>query len=318
MMKQAKHILFGLLLLAATAFTVSCNSILGDDNIAAPQDGTMKLAFARSGESSSPTSGFLIFWKETMGDFVTAEIDDLNAYQITKYNTGELYPKEGTEVSATGFSPANMQLTDDYQTLSLPTGTTAGTLDVCTAGIIIKGSYYRPFGETMRFEHTLTKVTFSVKRDETMVGSRDVSNITVTIPTDYLATQWTWNDEKYTASQANKASSALDFTHPNIIKETDTDQIGTAYLMLPTDNAGKLKQIRVQANITPIESTTVENRIDKTIPIQLNEVNGTPVSNAQPGEAYTVIINFQQNSFTLEARQNDWEKGGLIYIPVKP
>ena len=317
-MKQTKHILFYLSLLAVTALT-GCDSVLGDDDSTGSQGGTMELSFTRSGESSSFTSGFLIFWKEKMDDFFTTEVSDLTAYSTTKYNTGEPYPKEGTQISATGFSPANMNLSKDYQTLALPENSKPGTLDVCVASKVITGNYYSIFSEKMTFEHTLTKVTFSVQRDETMVGSRDVNNIKVTIPTTYLPTQWIWNNTKYIANQSVHANTALEFAHPSIIVGTNTDMIGIAYLMLPTNNNGQLAGINIQADITPIESATVEKRINQTVPVQLYEKeNSEPVSTANPGEAYEIIIKFQQNSFTLVARQSDWEKGGLIYVPVKP
>ncbi len=319
MMKQTKHILFSLSLLAATALLAACNSVLGDDDIVSNQGGTMQLAFTRSGESSSPDSGFLIFWKTTMKDFFTAEVDDVTKYGSTKFNTGEPYPKDGTQVSATGFSPANMGLSDDYQTLTLPASTVPGTLDVCAAAKVIKGSYYNIFNEAMSFQHTLTKVTFSVQRDETMVGSRDVGNITISIPRNYLPTRWKWNENQYAADLTAPANAALAFTHPGIIKETKTDEIGTAYLMLPANNNGQLADIRVQADISLIESATVETEIDRTLDVPLHEKdNATQVDKAYPGESYEIVVKFQQNSFTLIARRSDWVNGGLIYVPVKP
>lgn len=321
MMKQTKHILFGLSLLAATAFTTSCESVLGDDELA-QSDGNMELTFTRSGDSNSPTSGTLVFWKATMGDFFYREIDNLNDWSETKYNTGEPYPKNGALVQATGFSPASMQAWEvsgkSFNKLTLPDGATPGTVDVCTAEKIITGSYYKIFSETMRFEHTLTKITFKVQRDQTMVGSRDVKNIRITIPTKHLVTEWNWNEAKYVANDSQDAESTLSFAHPEIIHDTNTDAMGEAYLGLTTSNNGLLQDIQIEADILPIESTTVENHIDQTIDIPLNDASGNQVENALPGEAYEIIIKFQQNSFTLEARQSDWEKGGIIYVPVKP
>lgn len=322
-MKQKIHIPFSLAFLAITTLT-ACNSVLGDNDIVKKQGENIELAFTRSGESSSATSGSLIFWKERMGDAFTftAEVNDLTAYETIKFNTGVPYPKDGAEVSATGFSPASMQLSDDYQKLSLPPGTVPGTLDVCTASEVIQGNYYRTFNRTMEFGHTLTRITFFAERDHTMEGSRNVSNIKVTIPTNLLAFRWTWDGTRYSAEQGATPVTPLTplvFTHPDIIVSTNTDEMGTAYLMLPTGNTGVLKGIRIEADITPIKETEVEKTIDTTMAIQLyTGDNATPVSTALPGEAYEIAIKFQQNSFTLIARQNDWENGGLIYVPVKP
>lgn len=323
-MKQIKHTILGILLLTPAILT-SCISILGDEDIQEGQD-TMEVEFARSSENASPNSGLLIFWQKVLGDFFTAEIEDLETYKSTKFNTGEAYPKDNSMVYATGFSPMDMQYSSNYETLEIPIGSKAGTVDVCTASKKINGNYAVPFNETMSFKHTLTKVTFLAKRHETMKGSKNVDNIKITIPSasKYLPTNWKWdvNEGIYKVNNAVWSNTDLVFEHPNIIFETNTDKVGTAYIMLPIDNNGTLKNINIKADITPVESTVVENHIDITLPeIQLYEdINGTiEVSNAKAGEAYEILIVFQQNSFTLIARQqDDWEKGGLIYVPVKP
>lgn len=317
-MKQTKQLFFYLSLLMACLLT-GCDSVLGDDDITGNGDGSMQLAFTRSGESTSATSGFLIFWKQSFGDFFTAEVGDLNAYESTKFNTGEPYPKDNTLVNATGFSPAAMQHSSDFATLTLPDGTAPGTLDVCSASKIIQGSYRNPFSQTMTFGHTLTKVTFMAQRDVTMVDSKDVKNIQVTVPASYLPTRWIWNNAKYVADHSANAAAPLSFSLNETLVSTNLTKVGVAYLMLPAQNGGMLNDINIQADIIPIESTIVEKRIDQTVPAQLYEANNTtPVVNAEPGDAYEIIIKFQQNSFTLQARQSDWENGGLIYVPVKP
>lgn len=322
MMKQTKHILFGLSLFAATAFITSCNSVLGDDDINNKESGTMELTFTRSGESSSSTSGFLIFWKNAMDDFFTTEVADLNAYQTVKYNTGEPYPKEGTEVSATGFSPANMQLSTDYQTLSLPAGTTAGTLDVCAAKKIIKGSYHNVFEERMEFEHTLTKVTFYAQRDYTMEGNQLVNNIQVTIPGNYLATTWQWNGTlgKYAASATDNTNLISDKSEALTEIEKEYNII-ECYLKLPANNGGVLRNITMEADVRKVGETSdqAKHKTWELESIQLYEEDGkTPVTNAAAGDAYQVVFNFNHDSFSLQAIKKPWEKGGLITVPIDP
>lgn len=315
-MKQTKHILFSLSLLA-TSLLAGCDSVLGTDDIIGNNGDTMEVAFTRSGEGSSATSGFLIFWEKNFADFFTTEVSDLNAYQSTKYNTGKPYPKNG-KVQATGFSPANMKHTNDYKTLTLPDGTTPGTLDVCTASEIIEGAFNSPFSKTMTFGHTLTKVTFAVQRDGSMEHSKDVRDVIITIPASYLPTQWVWNGKQYEANQNVHAKNSLKLSH-ELIEGLESHIVATTYLMLPTVNGGKLNNLRVQAEIIPNGSTTGGKILDQTMDAQLYEANNSgPVDNAAPGDAYEILIKFQQNSFTLEARQSDWEKGGLIYVPVKP
>lgn len=321
MMKQMKHIIFSILFMT-TVFLTGCDSILGDENAITNPQATMEVDVMGVSESSG-VSGTLIFWKKEMNDFFIDQIANLNEFKDTKYNTGESYPIDNSEVSATGFSPANMQYSKaaKYQTLTLPAGSKPGTIDVCAATTIINGRYTAPFNEKLSFEHTLTKITFYAQRHETMVGSRNVRNIIITVPKSYVPTQWDWNADKYAVNYTKNATEDLKFEHPSILFETSTEKIGVAYLMLPTNNKGVLENINVKAEIIPIYGTTVETTIDTTLPIiQLYDTDSkTEIDHAEPGEAYEIVVSFQQNSFTLIARQqDDWEKGGLIYVPVKP
>lgn len=321
-MKQTRHALYNTLFLLATVLT-GCTKDAEDTAIAKVHE-TIEVGFTRTTGNTSPVSGLLIFWQNNPGDLFTAEIANLNDYGTTKFNTGESYPEDKSTIHATGISPLTMEYTGDFQTLKLPEGTKAGTLDVCATSTI-DGNYISPFNAPITFEHTLTKVTFYAERHTTMVGSRNVGDINITVPaaSHYLPTQWIWNaaDKKYEADHRVYDGNDLVFNFPGTLFETETQEIGTAYLMLPVNNSGQLENIHITADITPIESTEIENTINTTLPtIQLYAVdNKTAVTIAKPGEAYEILIVFQQNSFTLIARQqNDWERGGLIYVPVKP
>ncbi|WP_455585288.1 hypothetical protein [Bacteroides sp.] len=322
-MKQIKNIIFCLPFLMSIGFLTGCDSVLGDDDNMVKGGETMEMGFTRSSESASPSAGFLIFWKQNLNDFFTASVEDLKAYKAEKYNTGEAYPEDNTTVHATGFSPLHMQLSEDYQTLTLPLDAKPGETDVCVATEKINGSYTAPFSQTMTFEHTLTKVTFYAQRDRTMEGFRNVGNIQITIPAEsrYLPIQWKWDETagKYKVGSST-ANTDLILSHPGILFEMETEEVGTAYLMLPANNYGLLKNINITADITRIGEIEAENQINETPEkIQLHDENGNEIVNAKAGEAYTIEIVFQQNSFTLIARQqDDWEKGGLIYVPVKP
>lgn len=323
-MKQTKHILFYLSLLAVTTL-IGCDSVLDDDDSTGNQGGTMELSFTRSGESSSFTSGFLIFWKEKMDDFFTTEVSDLTAYSTTKYNTGEPYPKEGTKIFATGFSPANMNLSTDYQTLGLPENSKPGTLDVCAAAKAIQGNYYSTFNEAMTFEHTLTKIVFKAKRNYTMEGNRLVNNIKVTIPRNFLPVQWQWNHtkRKYEADLKTPATTEYAPIMKEALTEIDKEYIiAECYLMLPTGNNGYLQNIKMEADLRKVgaTSTEVEHKTwDLSEGIPLYEEDGqTLVEEALKGEAYEIVFNFTNDSFILQAYKQPWEQGGLITIPIDP
>ena len=322
-MKQRKYTIFSLLFLT-TAIFISCDSVLEDEYTISNEQKQIEVRFAKSsqdGSSFTSASGVLIFWKNTLDDFFQSKIDDLAQYSNSKYNTGKSYPNDYSTVFATGYSPADMQNSSDFQVISLP-NKSSGITDVCVAEKVISGSQTSLFHETMEFEHTLTKVYFTVQRDKTMEGSRDVRNITINIPKSYLPIEWNYDtkDNKYKINYKKTATDNLQFTHSDIIHSTGTEELGTAYLMLPTNNEGKLNNLHLTAEILLIDETQIERKIDSPLDIQLYEQdNVSPISNAKPGEAYEVCFQFQQNSFTLIARQLDnWEKGGLIYVPVKP
>lgn len=325
-MKQLKHTLFAILFLSAAIFN-SCNTILDDaDNIPTEQE-QIQVGITRA---AGTYSGRLLFWTGayTMtSPWLVEELSDLNAYESTKYNTGEYYPSNNSIVYATGYSPSPSLSSDistsDNLTLTLPAGR-AGFVDVCTAAGIITGSRSTPFSARMEFEHTLTKIHFTVERDPTMEGIRDVKNIILTIPKKYLPTTWTWNGSVYEVDYSEPATTDLTLTHPDIIigtgkREDFIEGEGIVYLMLPTGNTGKLEDIVVTADILLSSSTGVDRQINETITIPLYDENGDQLTgDALPGEAYTVSFNFKQDSFTLIARAQSWEPGGLIYLPVNP
>ena len=322
MMIQIKQTLYSTLFLVS-AILNGCTKG-AEDTAFAKKHEAIEVGFTRTTGNSSTVSALLIFWQSTPGDLFTAEIANLNDYRNSKYNTGEAYPEDKSTIHATGISPMTMKYSEGFQTLNLPEGTKAGTLDVCATSSI-DGNSISPFNAPMIFEHTLTKVKFYAERHKTMVGSRNVGNINITVPaaSQYLPTQWIWNAtyKKYEADPHVYDKTDLVFNFPGTLFETETQEIGTAYLMLPVNNTGQLENIQISAEITPIASTEVENMIQTTLPaIQLYKVdNKTAVSVAKPGEAYEILVVFQQNSFTLTARQQeDWDRGGLIYVPVKP
>lgn len=324
-MKLIKLTIFGALMLTTISFS-GCNDMLEDEN-ATFGHGKIEVGFTRSSNgasiSSTSTSGCLVFWQKDFGDFHIAEVDNLESYNIDKdkFNTGKEYPKDNSTVYATGYSPASMERTSNAETITLSEDH-SGKTDVCVASGKIEGKRSVPFNAEMTFEHTLTKIYFTVERHSTMVGIRDVRNITATIPNAYLPIEWNWESStgKYVLNGSKTAKDDLIFTHPDIINATNTEELGTAYLMMPTGkNDGTLKDIRLTADLLLTTSSKVERTIDEKMNIQLYDEDGAKVSEIKPGEAYIVNILFQQNTFTLTARQlNKWEQGGLIYVPIKP
>lgn len=322
-MKLIKLTIFGALMLTTISFS-GCNDMLEDEN-ATFGNGKIEVGFTRSSNgasiSSTSTSGCLVFWQKDFGDFHIAEVDNLESYNKDKFNTGKEYPKDNSTVYATGYSPASMGRTSNAETITLSEDH-SGKTDVCVASKEIDGKRSVPFYTEMTFEHTLTKIYFTVERHSTMVGIRDVRNITATIPNAYLPIEWNWksNTGKYVLNSSKTAKDNLILTHPDIINATKTEELGTAYLMIPPGKSdGTLKDIRLTADLLLTTSSKVERTIDEKMNIQLYDENGAKATEIKPGEAYSVNILFQQNTFTLTARQlKKWEQGGLIYVPIKP
>ncbi len=295
-----------------------------DDNIIKSQE-EMEVKVINSTESTSSNSGLLIFREGNQSYFFNAVVNNLETGTIQRYNTGESYPKNNTVVSVTGISPADMQSVPNYQEFTLPSGAEAGTIDVCVSNKI-NGSYISPFNDLITFKHSLTKVTFKAKRDYTMEQNKLVNNVKVTIPVTYLPTTWQWNSssEVYEIKTTELAASPLAPIHSDVLAIINTEYIiKECYLMLPPENKGILKGLKLEADLRKPSETSVEaehKTWELTGGIQLYEdADGQiAINEAIAGEAYEVVFNFTNDSFTLEARKQPWTKGGLITIPIDP
>lgn len=318
----------GILLLPGICFT-ACETVLGDDLTIASAN-TIQFSINRSGTELNATGdavpGKVIFWTTDFSSpYHTADIDNLNAYSTTKYNTGKAYPTDGSIVSAAGYSPAGSKInpSNSNKTLRI-TNTSAGLTDVCTSQTIIQGSLNTPFNQILKFNHTLTKITFKAMRDYTMQNNRLVNNVQITIPVSYLPTIWQWNGEtgQYEVQSTPVAINPLAPKYGDTLLDIDTEYvIIECYLMLPSDNQGIITGLKLEADLRRVSSTSTEvehktwNLIEG---IQLNDEAGNPVTQAKAGEAYSVIFKFSNDSFTLKARKQPWSSGGLITIPIAP
>lgn len=309
----------------------SCITILDDDNVTTAEN-TIQLSTTRGTETgatsdngSNAASGRVFFWTTDLGNpYHTADIDNLNAYNTSKYNTGKPYPADGSMVSATGYSPISGEITcsNSNKTLTI-NNAAAGLMDICTSQTI-QGSMNAVFDKVLVFDHTLTKITFKAMRDYTMENNRSVYNVQVTIPTQYLPTTWEWNGDngKYEVTSNILATKSLSLKYGDPLLDVDTEYIiAECYLMLPTENTGILTDITLEADLRKVgeTSTEAEHKTWK-LPegIQLNNADGSAIKKAEAGEAYEVIFRFSNDSFTLEARKQPWATGGLITIPIDP
>lgn len=315
-------------LLLSTCFT-ACETVLDDDSIV-DSESTIQFSMTRGGTELNVTdnvvSGRVFFWTTDFNNpYHTADIENLNAYNTTKFNTGKVYPADGSIVSAAGYSPISNEIDISNQNRTLKiTNTSAGLTDVCTSQTTIQGSLNTPFSQTLEFNHTLTKISFKAMRDYTMQNNRLVNNVQVTIPVNYLPTTWLWNNanNKYEVQSTPVATNPLAPKYSDVLIDTDTEYIITeCYLMLPSDNKGIITGLKLEADLRKVgeTSTEAEHKTWELIEgIQLNDENGRPVTKAEAGEAYSVVFKFSNDSFTLEARKQPWTAGGLITIPIAP
>lgn len=317
-----KYTIFSIIFMVIMALT-SCYKVQDDSIIKSQEE--MEVGVINSTESTSSNSGLLIFRKGDQSYFFNATVKNLETGKIQKYNTGESYPKNNTTVSVTGISPADMQASSNYQEFTLPNGAEAGTIDVCVSNKM-SGSYISPFEGLITFKHSLTKVTFKAKRDYTMEQNKLVNNVKVTIPVAYLPTTWQWNNvsEVYEIKTTELATSPLAPIHGDALANINTEYIiKECYLMLPPGNRGILNGLKLEADLRKPSETSVEaehKTWELTEGVQLYEdENGkVAVDEAIAGDAYEVVFNFTNDSFTLEARKQPWTKGGLITIPIDP
>lgn len=293
-------------------------------------------------DNVTATPGYVFLWPETSDTYkfenpqYKYDFDNLNAYQTTKYSTGQPYPDGGVIMNATGYSPIDgITRSLDNKTLTIGDATNGGLIDVCASNTIA-GSSQAPFNETMTFDHTLTRIQFYVQSDKTMEGTWNITKVDLTLPAKYLANKWIWDSTNAIYAVDGTSTSASN----NIIDWTKgIEAIGTSYLvketylMLNSTNAkdGKLTglQLSVERHSaannpqypTPVVQTLTWN-LDSELAtggIQLFEKDGvTKVTDPKPGESYIVLFTFSNNTFKLTATKNPWQQGGLITIPVNP
>lgn len=329
----------GVLLIAATCLT-GCNSVTDDGdgveitlNTTRNDNSTFSKVVSKADADNVP--GRVLFWKasQVFGtvDFLYfySDIDNLAGYSTTKYNTGQTYPSDGTLVYAAGYSPVKtITASTDYKTLTVA-DVNAGTVDVLTSSVPIQGSKNNEFSGDLTFDHTLTKITFKAQFDYTMYQIRQIENIRVDVPNNYLPVQWGWNttNNKYEVqSTVLKSTSVnngiLQLQHPAALASQDlAEEIGTCYLNLPSGNVGKLKGIALTIDLYKYGSTTslAKDQKYENITIQLAGVDGEYLTtDAVAGQSYEVIFKFSNDNWTLAAYQQPWADGGLLIVPVDP
>lgn len=320
------NIINGVLLMAAVSVS-SCDSILEDDSLPVSNE-NIEISFTRSSENTvslNDNGTFKVaFFTGVNYNFYAAtdNLSGIDNYKENAYDTAIPYPN-GTAVYAVGYAPSNLlTASDDYKQLTLVSTVSAGTVDVL-ASQTETGSKSSPFSvrSPLQFQHLLTKITFIAKRDKKMQSSKLVHDVKVTLGTSYLINKWEYDNQgTYMVAGTQEKMENLTLHVPDqYLTDIDTEYIvGTCYLNMPAHNDGKLS-FNLEATLTPVGSTDDIEADYGEMNIQLLEANNQiPVSTAQAGEAYEVVINFTQDSFTLTGVKAPWKTGGLITVPINP
>lgn len=325
LMKQ--HNIINRLLLMAAVSISSCDSILEDDSSPVNNE-NIEINITRFNENTigiNDNSIFKVaFFTGSSYNFYAAtdNLSEIDNYKENAYDTAIPYPNS-TAVYAVGYAPSNLlTASDDYKQLTLTPAAPAGTVDIL-ASQTETGSKNSPFSNRspLQFKHLLTKITFIAKRDKKMQSSKLVHDVKVTLGTSYLINKWEYNNQGiYMAAGTQEYIENLTLhVSDQYLTDIDTEYIvGTCYLNMPAHNKGKLS-FNLEATLTPVGSTDNIKADYGEMNIQLLEANNqTPVSIAQAGEAYEVVINFTQDSFTLTGVKAPWKTGGLITVPINP
>lgn len=102
---------------------------------------------------------------------------------------------------------------------------------------------------------------------------------------------------------------------------TDIDTkyvVGICYPNMPAYNDEKLS-FSLGTTLALVGSTDGIEADYGEMNIQLLKANNQiPISTAQAGEAYKVVINSTQDSFTLTSVRAPWKTGRLITVPINP
>ena len=304
----------------------------------------------RAGEDSNSDKPCFIFWK--FSDFSISGFDAAPAtpyvyslpggmiddYNVTKYNTGKIYPPLAELVYAVGISPASIPgaTPSAWKTFAVDP-LIAGLVDIQCAPVI-SGHEQTHFSDPLKFAHQLAKLEFKGYCGASMKESEskfiNVKDIKISISSD-VDNQWKWFPEKltwnhggigvgqykvsgYTSQPATiVAQVSSSNSSPEIIllgkedtNETDVKSIGNFYLVPGFD------KITIKLEATYIDSTEDDNsplpengqshnRIWEEMVIE--KIHSNAAEPTVAGYSYTILLGFERSRIILGVTLKDWE-----------
>ena len=266
---------------------------------------------------------------------------------------GMEYPSDEDEyVYATGYAPYDaLSMSSDYKTLTVKDGYKDGKTDFlcCDGNESHKGSAAEPFTDEkheLKFRHMTPRIRFVGIRDRVTYGVISVNNVRVTlresnglsVPQSFVYHHSNNNDR-----QTYVAQDLQPITEPITLEQDTRDYIpananglslASCYVFhgeLPTD-------YDPFAEDALSGSGTVELTMDIEADYSWYNPNGNPIRFESPkwvnqkvtvnlehdgncfypGYEYVVYITFYRESVVLQGVQQNWEEGGIHYLPVSP
>lgn len=269
---------------------------------------------------------------------------------------GMEYPSDEREyIYATGYAPEDaLSISSDYKTLTVRDGYKDGKTDFlcCDGKDAHKGSANDPFtneAHELKFRHMTPRIRFVGKRDPVTYGVISVNNVKVTLHAAENGLSVPYSFEYHSNNNNNdKQTYVADQLQPiteSITLEQDTkDYIpananglslascyvfhgdlpddynpfadapagsGTETVTLTMDIEADYSWYNPNGNPILFESPKWENQ---TVAVTLNHGGDC----FYPGYEYVVYITFKRESVVLQGVQQNWEEGGIHYLPVSP
>lgn len=264
---------------------------------------------------------------------------------------GMEYPDNENEyIYATGYAPYSALETSDYKTLTVIEGYDNGKTDFlcCDGNESHRGAVSDLFTEEeheLRFRHLTPRIRFVGVRDPVMYGVISVNNVKVTLHADnnlYIPHSFVYHSNK-TDRQTYLASGLTPIAEPLALEQETKDYIptnkdGLSLMSCYVFREGLPERYDPFAENAPAGSGTVTLTMDISADYSWYNTNGNPVwfetptwenkdvtitlnhagNCFYPGYEYVVYITFKRESVVLQGVQQNWEDGGIHYLPVSP
>lgn len=333
------------------------------------QSGADVLAAPLQGEQ---LKACLVFWREGIyRDYILEDSWPLNSpYLVAKpeegidfyrvangipYDTKHSYPVGGAHVHVTGFAPADLEKTDNYQTLLVPQTMQTGKVDFLSGdgSKARTGTAEQPFekgteaekkAKQLEFCHLTAKVLVEARRDASMLQRIGVRNVKVTLkqvegqPVKVPASfKWEVTDK---ANEAGGYYPERAITLPDGIKlEAVKDgmivigvnqKVDSCYVYAAgkhyhqgesTSEVGQIDLLMdIEAELIPFKDGdfAYDQLTPRTWTNQKVMIQSTTGNSLHMGYAYKVIITFSISDIRLQGMEVEWSDGGKHFIPITP